>query len=31
MDLENPVLNQFAAFEDLINQLTPYYGLDKKR
>jgi hypothetical protein len=31
MDLENPVVNQFAALEDLIHQLTPYYGLDKKR
>ena len=27
----NPVLNQFAAFEDLIRQLVPYYGLDKKQ
>ena len=31
IELLNPVLNQYAAFEDLINQLTPYYGLDKKR
>jgi hypothetical protein len=25
--LENPVLDQFSAFEDLIHQITPYYGL----
>ena len=27
----NPVLNQIAAFEDLLGQLAPYYGLDMKR
>lgn len=27
MNLETPVKNDFAAFEKLINQLLPYYGL----
>ena len=31
MELESRVLNQFAALEDLIHQLAPYYGLDQKR
>ena len=26
----DPVLNQLAAFESLIRQITPYYGLDEK-
>ena len=31
IEFVNPVLNQFAAFEDLLRQLAPYYGLDMKR
>jgi len=31
MALDNPVLNQFAAFESLVNQLRPYYGLEGQR
>lgn len=31
IEFVNPVLNQFAAFEDLFRQLTPYYGLEAKR
>lgn len=30
MEFVNPVLNQFAALEDLIRQLLPYYGLQRK-
>jgi hypothetical protein len=31
ISFENPVLNQTAAFEDLVRQLMPYYGLEESR
>jgi hypothetical protein len=30
IELDNPVLNQFAVMEDLIHRITPYYHLQGK-